>query len=77
MTGRDQGKGKTEELWGREAVIQKATDSKGHKMGGKWHSLSHRIKSQKAMSEDGQLQTSSSSALVEDASISMTVDIEQ
>lgn len=25
MPGRDQGKGKTKELWGREAVIQKAT----------------------------------------------------
>lgn len=55
VTGRGQGKGETEELWGKEAVIQKATNSKDHKTGGRCD----RIKSQEAMSQHSHLQTSS------------------
>lgn len=59
-TGRHQRKGETEELWGREAEIRKATNSKGHKVGSRWRSLSHRIKSRETIPERGHQQTSGS-----------------
>lgn len=49
-----------EECRSREALIQKATNSEGHTLEGRWHSLSSRIQNQEARLEQVLLQAGSS-----------------
>lgn len=74
-TRRDSGKGKTEELWGRGAVIRRAPNSKGHKMGGRWPSLSCRVKSQEQCQSKVSCKQAAESVEVEEASISTSTEV--